>query len=127
MFELLIDQRGRVTVTAHPSREAALTALLRFLAADGGDYRVTEASREHSSYQLFARPYAGGRTRATGRALIDEICACGHPFTEHDEDGCAVLPARGELVGCRCRGYRPVPRDPTLFDISPEIPALPSG
>ena len=122
MFHLVIDHQGVVDVTAHPSREMALSELLKILDRIDCDYRVIQASWDHSSYELLDRALLadphGPRPLATGQAAIEQICGCQHSTADHDEAGCTVeMLVAGRVVECECRAYRPVAGEPTLFDI----------
>jgi hypothetical protein len=115
MFRLTIDLSPAPTASTYPSRETARAELLRFFAETGHAYRVTEAAWTHTGYDVVARI---DDQALLGRAVIDEVCACEHAHHEHDEVGCTVADfAQGSLADCECRGYEPVPGDPTLFDV----------
>ena len=39
--------------------------------------------------------------------LINDICLCGHPEDEHDDDGCQHSPKLcGLLGGCECSKFK---------------------
>jgi hypothetical protein len=115
MFRLTIDLSPALTVSVHPSREVARAELLRFFTETGQAYRVTEAGWRHTCYDIVAR---ADDQALLGRAVIDEVCGCDHTHHEHDEVGCTVtVLAHGRVADCNCRGYEPVPGDPTLFDV----------
>jgi hypothetical protein len=125
MFRLTIDLPPAPTASVHPSRETARAELLRFFTETGQVYRVTEAAWTHTCYDIVAR--SEGRA-LLGRAVIDEVCACEHAHHEHDEVGCTVtIFEQGRLADCDCRGYEPVPGDPTLFDVGSCASAGPPG
>ena len=120
MFRLTIDLLPTPTVSEHPSREAARAELLRFMDETGQAYRVTEAAWTHTRYDVVAH---ADDQALLGRAVIDEVCACEHAHHEHDEIGCTVTVVEsGRLADCECRGYEPVPGDPTLFDVIASLP-----
>jgi hypothetical protein len=120
MFRLTIDLPPTATASEHPSREAARAELLRFFTETGQTYRVTEAAWTRTCYEIVA--HADDRA-PLGRAVIDELCACGHAHHEHDDVGCTVtIFEQGPLADCECRGYEPVPGDPTLFDLTASLP-----
>jgi hypothetical protein len=121
MFRLTIDLPPTPVASDHPSREAARAELLRFFTETGRAYRVTEAAWTHTCYDVVAD---ADDQALLGRAVIDEVCACEHAQHEHGEIGCtATIFEQGPLADCECRGYEPVPGDPTLFDLT----AAPSG
>lgn len=128
MFHLVIDYQATIDITAHPSREVALGELLKFLDKADCDYRVTQATWEHSSYALLHRAQVDDmlETGRCGQAVIEEICGCQHTNTEHDESGClAQILAAGQVVGCGCPAYRPITGEPALFDIHSPAGAQP--
>ncbi|HYZ68706.1 MAG TPA: hypothetical protein VE666_13070 [Mycobacterium sp.] len=115
MSRLTIDLPPAPATSAHPSREVARDALLRFLGETAHAYRVTEAGWMHTSYDIVED--ADGQT-VLGRAHIDEVCACGHIHDEHDDIACTVMIfVHGRLTDCACRSYEPVAGDPTLFEL----------
>jgi hypothetical protein len=123
MFRLTIDLPPATTATAHPSREAARDELLRFFAETGQAFRVTEADWRHTSYEIVATKE---NQLVLGRAAIDEVCACEHAYSEHDEIGCTVTVLKQRpLTDCECRGYEPDSGDPTLFDVETCLTAGP--
>jgi hypothetical protein len=125
MFRLTIDLPPASTASTHPSREVARAELLRFFTETGRAYRVAEAGWTHTCYEIVAR--AEGQA-LLGRAVIDEVCAREHPHLEHDDVGCTVTVfEQGRLADCDCRGYEPVPGDPTLFDVGSRVSAGPPG
>ncbi len=105
-------------LTDHPSREVALSALLKHLGTIDCDYRVTQASWEHSSYELLDRAAIADHGRAApaaGHAVIEEVCGCGD---KHHEDGCtAEAITGGRFTRCGCPAYRPITGEPALFDL----------
>ena len=121
MFELVIEHRTTESVTAHTSRELALAAFLKFLDAVGCDYRVASACWTQSSYQIFEPARPGDRARLPvpiGRAVIAQLCRCGHTPDHHDSCGCTEQPLAATDFGhCDCRLFDPAPGDPMLFDI----------
>jgi len=123
MFRLTIDLPSAPTISVHPSREAARAELLRFFAETGRVYRVVEAAWTHTCYYVVA---CADDQALLGRAVIDEVCACEHAHHEHDEVGCTVIVfEQGPPADCGCRGYQPVPDDPTLFDVGSCVSAAP--
>jgi hypothetical protein len=125
MFRLTIDLPPAPTASSHPDREAARAELLRFLAETGQAYRVTSAGWLHTSYDILERP---DHQALLGRAAIDEVCTCDHTHDEHDDIGCTVtVLENGQLIGCECRSYEPVPGDPALFDLDACLPVGPPG
>jgi hypothetical protein len=125
MFRLTIDLPPNPTASLHPSREAARAELLRFFTVTGRAYRVAEAGWTHTRYDIDAH---GDGQAALGRAVIDEVCACEHTHLEHDDVGCTVTVfEQGRTADCECRGYEPVPGDPTLFDADACLSASPPG
>ena len=121
MFQLVIEHQGGVDVTTHPSREVALAELVALLHGIGCDYRVIQATWEHSSYDLVTQHHVATAhdvfPPVCGHAVIEEICACGHTERDHDDAGCTAWMLRaGRPVACQCRDYRPISDEPTLFD-----------
>jgi hypothetical protein len=131
VFHLIIDYRAAVDVTKHPSREVAHGALLKHLDRIDCDYRVTQAGWEHSSYELLTRCDVVKHGRAApiaGHAVIEEVCACEDPVTEHEQNGCAAWKfIDGLLTRCGCRAYRPITGEPALFDLPAPHPAVDCG
>jgi hypothetical protein len=125
MFRLTIDLPPAPTASIHPSREAARAELLRYFTETGQAYRVTEAGWTHTCYDIVA--HSDGQP-LLGRAVIDEVCACDHAHHEHDDVGCTVtVLEQGRVADCECRGYEPVPGDPTLFDVGSCVSTGPPG
>ena len=127
MFNLVINYQDSLAVTAHPSREVALGELLRFLDSVDSDYRVAQASWEHSSYKILdnaqAADFLDTRPLVTGHAVIEESCACQHPHDEHDEGGCTTQAhTAGRLTRCACPAYQPITGEPALFDVDDAQP-----
>jgi hypothetical protein len=120
MFRLTIDLPPTPTASIHPSRELARAELLCFFTETGRAYRVTEAGWTRTCYDIVA---CSEGQELLGRAVIDELCACDHSHHEHDDVGCTVTAVeRGRLADCECRGYEPLPGDPTLFDVASASP-----
>jgi hypothetical protein len=121
MFHLVIDYGAAVDITEHPSREVALAELLKLLDTIDCNYRVTQATWEHSSYELLDRAAIADHGRAAplaGHAVIEEVCGCRHCLNDHDEGGCTVQAiVEGRLVTCDCPAYQPITDEPTLFDV----------
>jgi hypothetical protein len=123
MFQLAINHGASVSVTTHPSREVAFTELLAYLVGADYQYRITQASWTHSSYELFSGPESQVPDElvrsCAGTAVIEEICGCGDAEDQHEQAGCAAIYiVEGRLVTCGCPGYQPVTGDPTLFDVA---------
>ena len=121
MFALTIEHLDTTAVTTHPSREAAHAPLLKILDETGRDYRVTPASWTHTGYEILG-------PCGSGRAAIDELCACTHTGNQHEDAICTSYSfSAGRLVECGCTGYRPMCDDPTLFDTDPPAIASTTG
>ena len=107
MFQLVIEHQGGVDVTTHPSREVTLGELVAFLNGIGCDYRVIQATWEHSSYDLVTQHHLATAHDVSppvcGHAVIEEICACGHTERDHDDAGCTFLKRWLLVDGVRAR------------------------
>jgi hypothetical protein len=120
MFRLTIDLPPTPTASDHPSREAARAELLRFFTETGQAHRVTEAAWTHTCYDVVSH---ADDQAVLGGAVIDEVCVCDHAHHDHDDVGCTVTVfEHGGPADCECRGYEPVPGDPTLFDVTASLP-----
>jgi hypothetical protein len=88
---------------------------------------ATTACWTQGSYQIFEPARPGDRARPAvpiGRAVIAQLCRCGHTHDHHDTSGCTEQPLGATDFGhCGCRRFDPTPGDPTLFDIEAPGPA----
>ena len=125
MFHLAIDHHASIDTTTHPNREVALGELVKFLDKIDCDYRVSQATWEHSTYEVLHRADLTdtqcSAPAVVGHAVIQEICECADPFDDHDESGCNALKTiNGRLTRCPCPpAHRPQTSEATLFDDHP--------
>ncbi|KUI34194.1 hypothetical protein [Mycobacterium sp. GA-2829] len=110
MYELTVERIGASDITTHPTRELAHTHLLHLLAATGEDARAVDAGWTRTRYEIRSRT---GDVAVTGRAVIAQLCGCGHGDTDHHGHGCLGTASDGR--DCACPNYAADDEPAALF------------
>lgn len=119
MFELTVERIDTLEVSTHPTRELAHAELLRIADEAGGEAHAVDAGWTCSRYEIRRR---SGDHRLTGRAVITEVCRCGHPGDDHHDGWCAGVHPDGR--DCGCPAYAAEDEPAALFGTAEFLPTV---